>query len=208
MVAKCIHAQLKEIAMDMIQEIQQHFSDSIQAKINSADQLPPAIAKAVEVITQALLNNKKILCCGNGGSAGDAMHFSSELLNRYERDRPSLPAIALTTDMNTITAIANDFHYNEVFAKQIRALGQEGDVLLAISTSGNSANVVEAIKAAHERGMHIIALTGKNGGKMASLYKDGDVEVRVPADKTARIQECHLVIIHSFCDLIDKTLFG
>ena len=194
--------------MDMIQDIQNHFSESIQTKIAAADALPPAIAKAAEIMTQALLNNKKILSCGNGGSAGDAQHFSSELLNRFEGERPSLPGIALTTDTGTLTAIANDYHYNEVFSKQIRALGQEGDVLLAISTSGNSANVVEAIKAAHERGMSIVALTGRNGGKMAPALKATDVEIRVPSDRTARIQETHLVVIHCLCALIDKTLFG
>jgi len=194
--------------MNMLKIIQDHFSESIQTKITAADQLPPAIARAAEVMVHALINNKKILCCGNGGSAGDSQHFSSELLNRYERERPSLPAIALTTDTSTLTSIANDYHYNEVFSKQVRALGQEGDVLLAISTSGNSANVVEAMKAAHERGMKIVAFTGKNGGKMAPVLKDGDVEIRVPANKTARIQECHLLFIHCLCDLIDESLFG
>lgn len=194
--------------MDMLEVVNQHFSESIQTKITAADQLGPAITKAAELMSQALINNKKILCCGNGGSAGDSQHFSSELLNRYERERPSLPAIALTTDTSTLTSIANDYSYNEVFSKQIRALGQEGDILLAISTSGNSANVLEAIKAAHARGMHVVALSGKNGGQMATLYKPGDVEIRIPADKTARIQECHLVVIHCLCDLIDMTLFG
>lgn len=194
--------------MDMLEVVNQHFSESIQTKITAADQLGPAITKAAELMSQALINNKKILCCGNGGSAGDSQHFSSELLNRYERERPSLPAIALTTDTSTLTSIANDYSYNEVFSKQIRALGQEGDILLAISTSGNSANVLEAIKAAHARGMHVVALSGKNGGQMANLYKPGDVEIRIPADKTARIQECHLVVIHCLCDLIDMTLFG
>ncbi|MDO8954275.1 MAG: phosphoheptose isomerase [Gammaproteobacteria bacterium] len=194
--------------MDMLKIIQDHFSESIQTKIAAADQQPQAIANAAQVMVQALINNKKILCCGNGGSAGDAQHFSSELLNRFERERPSLPAIALTTDTSTLTSIANDYHYNEVFSKQIRALGQDGDVLLAISTSGNSANVIEAIKAAHDRGMSIVALTGKNGGKMATLMEQGDVEIRVPAERTARIQECHLLFIHCLCDLIDESLFG
>jgi D-sedoheptulose 7-phosphate isomerase len=194
--------------MDMLKTIQNHFSESIQTKIEAADKLAPAIARAAEVMVHALINNKKILCCGNGGSAGDSQHFSSELLNRYERERPSLPAIALTTDTSTLTSIANDYHYNEIFSKQIRALGQEGDVLLAISTSGNSANILEALNAAHERGMTIVAFTGKNGGKMAPLLKSTDVEIRVPANKTARIQECHLLFIHCLCDLIDESLFG
>ncbi|MEL7401623.1 MAG: SIS domain-containing protein, partial [Pseudomonadota bacterium] len=138
----------------------------------------------------------------------DAQHFSSELLNRFERERPSLPAIALTTDPSTMTSIANDYSYNEVFSKQIRALGNPGDVLLAISTSGNSANVIQAIQAAHEREMTVVALTGKDGGGMASLLTADDVEVRVPSDVTARIQEVHLVVIHSLCDFIDCSLFG
>ena len=155
-----------------------------------------------------LLNEGKILSCGNGGSAGDAQHFSSELLNRFERERPSLPAVALTTDSSTITSIANDYSYNEIFSKQIRALGQPGDVLLAISTSGNSANVIQAIQAAHDREMTVVALTGRDGGGMASLLLPEDVEIRVPAKVTARIQEVHLLTIHCLCDLIDSQLFG
>ena len=149
-----------------------------------------------------------MLSCGNGGSAGDAQHFSSELLNRFERERPSLPAIALTTDSSTITSIANDYSYNEIFSKQIRALGQPGDVLLAISTSGNSANIIQAIQAAHDREMIVVALTGRDGGDMASLLLPEDVEIRVPAKVTARIQEVHLLAIHCLCDLIDSQLFG
>jgi len=159
-------------------------------------------------MVQSLLSGGKILSCGNGGSAGDSQHFSSELLNRFERERPSLPAIALTTDSSTVTSIANDYSYNEVFSKQIRALGNPGDVLLAISTSGNSANVIQAIQAAHEREMTVVALTGKNGGGMASLLTADDVEIRVPSDITARIQEVHLLVIHCLCDFIDCALFG
>lgn len=194
--------------MDMTQLIHSHFSESIQAKIDSADILPPAIAKAGAVMIRALESGKKILSCGNGGSACDAQHFSAELLGRFERERPELPAIALTTDSSTLTAIANDYAYEQIFAKQIRGLGHEGDVLLAISTSGNSANVVSAIQAAHERKMHVIALTGKDGGKIAALLKGDDVEIRIPASRTARIQECHLLTIHCLCDLIDHGLFG
>jgi len=157
---------------------------------------------------QSLRNDGKILSCGNGGSAGDAQHFSSELLNRFERERPGLPAIALTTDSSTLTSIANDYAYEEIFAKQVRALGKAGDVLLAISTSGNSANVNRAIVAAHERDMQIVALSGRDGGAMSALLNAGDVEIRVPAERTARIQEIHLVIIHCLCDLIDESLFG
>lgn len=192
----------------MIEVIEQHFRDSIATKEKAALELPPKVDAAAKLMIAALLDNKKILSCGNGGSAGDAQHFSSELLNRYERERPSLPAIALSTDTSTLTSIANDYSYEEVFSKQIKALGQPGDVLLAISTSGNSANVMEAIHAAHERGMVVVALTGKDGGKMAPLLYGHDVEIRVPANKTNRIQETHLVVIHCLCDLIDRGLFG
>jgi len=157
---------------------------------------------------QSLQNDGKILSCGNGGSAGDAQHFSSELLNRFERERPGLPAVALTTDSSTLTSIANDYAYEDIFAKQIRALGRGGDVLLAISTSGNSENVNRAIAAAHERSMQVVALSGRDGGQMAEILSAGDVEIRVPAERTARIQEVHLVVIHCLCDLIDESLFG
>jgi D-sedoheptulose 7-phosphate isomerase len=185
-----------------------HFGASIETKTLSAEELPPYIEHASQIMVNALVSGGKILTCGNGGSAGDAQHFSSELLNRFERERPSLPAIALTTDPSTITSIANDYSYNEVFSKQIRALGNPGDVLLAISTSGNSSNVVQAIQAAHERDMVVIALSGKDGGHMTSLLTAEDVEIRVPSDVTARIQEVHLVVIHCLCDLIDCALFG
>jgi D-sedoheptulose 7-phosphate isomerase len=185
-----------------------HFGNSIETKALSAEQLPPLIERGAQAIVNSLLNGGKVLSCGNGGSAGDAQHFSSEMLNRFERERPSLPAIALTTDSSTITSIANDYAYNEVFSKQIRALGNRGDVLLAISTSGNSANVVQAIQAAHEREMIVVALTGKDGGNMASLLTLDDVEIRVPSSVTARIQEVHLLVIHCLCDLIDCSLFG
>ena len=194
--------------MDMNAVIQQHFSESIQTKIEAADKLPTSIAKAAEILIQALVHGKKILSCGNGGSAGDAQHFSAELLGRFERERPELPAIALSTDTSTITAIANDYSYDEIFSKQVRALANEGDILLAISTSGNSKNVLHAIQTAHQRQAKVIALTGKNGGKMAEMLKASDVEIRVPATRTARIQECHLLIIHCLCDLIDQGLFG
>lgn len=194
--------------MDIAGKIQQHFEESIQAKIASADTIGPAIEKAAAMLVHSLLEGHKILCCGNGGSAGDAQHFSSEMLNRFERERPALPAIALTTDTFTLTSIANDYTYEDVFAKQIRALGQPGDILLAISTSGNSGNIIKAIEAAQSRNMPVIALTGKQGGKMAGLYQPHDLEIRVPADKTSRIQEVHLLVIHCLCDLIDNQLFG
>ena len=194
--------------MDLESRIQQHFAASIETKANAVEILSPTIAQASVIMVQCLLNGGKILSCGNGGSAGDAQHFSSELLNRFERERPSLPAVALTTDSSTLTSIANDYSYNEVFSKQVRALGQQGDVLLAISTSGNSANVIQAIKAAHDREMNVVALSGKDGGNMASLLNHEDVEIRVPSSSTARIQEVHLLAIHCLCDLIDQQIFG
>jgi len=194
--------------MDTHARIQKLFRDSIETKRQAMEVLIPHIDLASQVMVAALLNEGKILTCGNGGSAGDAQHFSSELLNRFERERPSLPALALTTDTSTLTSIANDYSYNEVFSKQIRALGQPGDILLAISTSGNSANVIQAIQAAHDREMTVVALTGRDGGGMASMLLPEDVEIRVPAKVTARIQEVHLLVIHCLCDQIDQQLFG
>ena len=194
--------------MDLTSRITQHFLDSIAVKERSAGELPLSIQGAGAVMVESLLNGLKILCCGNGGSAGDAQHFSAELLNRFERERPGMPAIALTTDSSTITAIANDYDYDEIFAKQVLALGQQGDVLLAISTSGNSGNVVQAIRAAHERDMIVVALTGRDGGRMAANLGARDIEVRVPSERTARIQEVHLVVIHCLCDFIDTAIFG
>lgn len=194
---------------NLIEErIQQTFGLSIEAKVSAADQLPPTIAKAAETIVQCLLSDKKILSCGNGGSAGDAQHFSSEMLNRFETERPSLPAISLATDTGTLTAIANDYHYDQVFAKQIQALGQPSDLLLAISTSGNSKSIVNALEAAHDREVGVIALTGRDGGLLANHLTPEDIEIRVPSNSTARIQEVHLVIIHALCDIIDQRLFG
>lgn len=194
--------------MDLLARVHKHFGDSIQAKMAAADLLAEPILQAATAIANALIQGHKILTCGNGGSAADAQHFSSELLNRFERERPGLPAIALTTDTSTLTSIANDYHYNEIFSKQIRALGQENDILLAISTSGNSDNVIHAIQAAHHNHMLVIALTGKSGGKMAAQLNSNDIEIRVPHHVTARIQEVHLLIIHCLCDLIDQQIFG
>ncbi|MFI4956094.1 MAG: phosphoheptose isomerase [Gammaproteobacteria bacterium] len=188
--------------------IQTHFRESIQTKINAAEALADPISNAATLIVNALLEGHKILTCGNGGSSGDATHFSSEMLNRFERERPPFPAIALTTDTAAITSIANDYRYEDVFSKQIRALGQPGDILMAISTSGQSPNIIRAVEAAHARGMHVVALTGKDGGAMAPLMKEHDVEIRVPANRTARIQETHLLIIHCLCDLIDNSILG
>lgn len=193
--------------MDMYSRIKQHFEESIQTKILAAEALPEAIHDAGEIMVQSLLNGGKILSCGNGGSAGDAQHFSAEMLNRFETERPSLPAVALSTDTSTITAIANDYSYDEIFSKQIKALGQPGDVLLAISTSGHSKNVVQAILAAQQRKLEIVALTGRDGGVVASLLNGANVEIRVPVQSTARIQEVHLLIIHCLCDFIDHRLF-
>ena len=194
--------------MDLIQRINQNFQDSINTKQMAADMLAEPLAKAAQMITQCLLSGGKILSCGNGGSAGDAQHFSSEMLNRFEMERPGLPAVALTTDSSTLTSIANDYSYEQIFSKQVSALGQQGDILLAISTSGNSANVNRAVEAAHERDMTVIALSGKQGGDLAPLLTANDVEIRVPSDSTARIQEVHLLAIHCMCDLVDHQLLG
>jgi len=189
---------------EQIARVVQAFEASIEVKQHSLAALAPAIASAATVLTAALDRGSKILSCGNGGSAGDAQHFSSELLNRYEMERRGLPAIALTTDSSTLTSIANDYDYSQVFARQIEALGNAGDILLAISTSGQSANVCTAIESARQCDLHVVALTGRDGGTMATLLADGDREIRVPAESTARIQEVHLLVIHCLCDLIDQ----
>ncbi len=172
------------------------------------DSLCILIEFASRRLVDCLLNDGKVLTCGNGGSSGDAQHFSSEMINRFERERPALPAIALTTDSSTLTSIANDYHFDVVFAKQIRALGHSGDILLVYSTSGNSNNIIKAAKVAHEKDMHIIALTGKDGGKLQEVLNETDIEIRIPSESTARIQEVHLLITHCLCDLVDQQLFG
>lgn len=194
--------------MDLQERILGHFLESIEVKQRSAGDLVEYVHRAGDLMVESLLKEGKILSCGNGGSAGDAQHFSAELLNRFEKERPGLPAIAITTDSSTLTAIANDYDYNEIFSKQVSALGNDRDVLLAISTSGNSPNVIRAIKAAHDRGMGVVALTGRDGGDIAGILSNQDVEIRVPADRTARIQEVHLIVIHCLCDFIDTRLFG
>jgi D-sedoheptulose 7-phosphate isomerase len=194
--------------MSLQDRIINHFSDSIQAKQDSMSSLCELIEFASQKIVESLVNDKKILTCGNGGSAGDAQHFSSEMLNRFERERPALPAIALTSDVLTITSIANDYHFDEVFTKQLRALGQDGDILLVYTSSGNSRNILSVVKAAHDKGLSVIALSGKDGGALASLLNETDIEIRVPSESTARIQEVHLLITHCLCDLIDQQLFG
>ena len=194
--------------MDAVTRVREHFAESIATKQNAVDVISENIAAAGSLMSQALLDDGKILSCGNGGSAADSQHFSSELLNRFEMERPGLPAMALTTDSSTLTSISNDYAYEEIFSKQVRALGKSQDILLGISTSGNSENVIRAIAAAHERGMKVVALTGCDGGRMADVFVEGDVEIRVPATRTARIQEVHLLVIHCLCDLIDTTLLG
>ncbi len=194
--------------MDLIDRVSRQFEDSARTKLDAVEHLAAPIAGAVEIMTTALLNNGKILACGNGGSAADAQHFAAELVNRFEMERPPLAAVALTTDSSTLTSIANDYDFTQIFSKQVRALGQPGDVLLAISTSGNSPNVIEAIVAAHEREVRVIALTGKGGGKIGEMLADGDIHLCVPSDRTARIQEVHLLVLHCLCDGIDCLLLG
>lgn len=191
----------------MHDRIKASFTESIQIQIAAAEALPDAITHAAQAMVTSLLNGNKIVCCGNGGSAANAQQFVSCLLNRFETERPSLPAMTLNTDTTTVTAVANDYHYQEVFSKQVRALGQDGDILLAISTSGNSKNIVKAMEAAVSRDMTIIALTGKDGGEMAGLLGEHDVEIRIPSQRTARIHEVHMVTLHCLCDLIDQVLF-
>ncbi|HUF74289.1 MAG TPA: phosphoheptose isomerase [Gammaproteobacteria bacterium] len=187
----------------MNRKVEQHFADSIATKQASLS-IAAEIGRAGELLVERLRQGRKVLSCGNGGSAADAQHFSSELLGRFEAERRSLPAIALTTDTSTLTAVANDYGFDHVFSRQVSSLGESGDLLLAISTSGNSRNVLAAIGAAHENGMAVIALTGRDGGRIAGLLRSPDVEIRVPSDRTARIQEVHLLIIHCLCDLIDE----
>ena len=190
------------------QRIAQQFIDSADLKYQSAQVLSKPIAAAVQAILASVTSGCKVLACGNGGSAADAQHFAAEFVGRYERERPELGAIALTTDSSIITAIANDYDFSVIFSKQVRALGGAGDVLLAISTSGNSANVLAAIEAAHEREMTVVALTGKGGGKMTHALRETDVHICVPHDRTARIQEVHLLVLHCICDGVDTQLLG
>lgn len=194
--------------MNLEARVRRQFADSIAAKQEALDAMAPSIAIAAESMAQCLLANGKVLACGNGGSAADAQHFAAELLNRFEAERPPLAAMALTTDTSTLTSIANDYAYVQVFSKQLRALGQPGDILLAISTSGNSGNVIDAIVAAHERDMKVIALTGRGGGEIGDLLGSDDIHLCVPASRTARIQEVHLLTIHCLCDGIDALLLG
>lgn len=188
--------------------IEKMFDDSITTKQQAKSVLVEPITKAITLLVNALKDNKKILICGNGGSAADSQHFAAELICRFERERPSLPSIALTTDTSAITAISNDYSYNEIFARQIAGLGQQGDVLIAISTSGNSENIMRAINVAHEKNIPVLALTGRDGGQIAGLLKNTDIEIRVPTDSTARTQEVHILTLHCLCDQIDELMFS
>jgi DnaA initiator-associating protein len=191
----------------MLEQIQNNFTESIQTQIAATEAISNAIEQAGMMMVQSLLSGNKMLACGNSGSAGHAEHFCSQLLNRFETERPSLPAISLVAGSATMTSIANDSQYDEVFSKQIRALGNNGDILLAISPSGNSQNVIKAIESAVSRDIPIIALTGNDGGDIAGLLGESDVEIRVPSSRTARIDEVHLIVIHCLCEIIDTTLF-
>ena len=205
------HAHPKAPAADpaiLTERVRNNFRDSIRTTEAAIEPLTPLITAAGAVMIKALLSDRKILICGNGGSAADAQHFSAELLNRFERERPGLPGIALTTDTSTLTSIANDYNFDDVFAKQVRALGQAGDVLLGITTSGNSPNVIRAVHAAHEREMICVALNGRSGGELTTLLRDTDVNICVAGPTTARVQEVHGIVIHCLCDLIDYQLLG
>jgi D-sedoheptulose 7-phosphate isomerase len=191
-----------------IESIQQQFLDSAETKRQAAAVMAPYIDAAVERMVGALTSGNKILACGNGGSAADAQHFAAELVGRFERERPGLAAIALTTDSSILTAIGNDYDFSLVFSKQVEALGQPGDILLALSTSGNSGNVIAAIEAARQRDMSVVALTGKGGGKIGAMLDEFDIHLCVPSERTARVQEVHLLTLHCLCDGIDEALLG
>lgn len=195
--------------MDAVTRVAELFNDSIEIKQRAAEVLCPVVAEVAEVLIKCLVEGHKLLVCGNGGSAADAQHFAAEMLNRFEAERPGLPAIALTTDSSTLTSIANDYQFSDVFARQVRALGQSGDVLICITTSGGSANIVSAIEAAHDRDMPVVLLSGRDGGAAAvALVQQGDLEIRVPSGSTARTQEVHILVLHCLCDLIDRSLLG
>lgn len=190
------------------QRIQRHFFDSADLKNQAAEVLSKPIADAVQAVLGCITAGGKVLACGNGGSASDAQHFAAEFVGRFERERPGLAAIALTTDTSILTAVGNDYSFEQIYSKQVQALGAPGDVLLAITTSGNSGNVVAAVEAAHAKDMTVIALTGHKGGKMRELLSETDVHICVPHDRTARIQEVHLLVLHCLCDAVDLQLLG
>jgi len=194
--------------MNSAENLRKHFEEGIELRRKMAESMPAQIAKAGEALAAALKSGRKVLSCGNGGSAADSQHFAAELVGRFERERPGLAGIALTTDTSALTAIANDYSYDQVFAKQVLALGQAGDFLLGISTSGNSKNVIEAMKAAHARGMHVIALTGRDGGEMGRMVRAGDFHLNVAHPRTMRVQEIHLLAVHCLCEVVDNVIFG
>lgn len=194
--------------MDLTARITRHFNDSGQFKLALAELMAAPVADSAEMIVQALLNEKKVLSCGNGGSAAIAQYFASRLLNRYEQERPGLAAMGLCADFTALTCIANDHHFEEVFARQVTALGHEGDILLAISTSGSSANIIQAISAARERNMRVIAISGGDGGSLVELLAERDIHIGVPHDSPARLQEVYILIVHCICDAVDCLLLG
>jgi len=194
--------------MGLQEKIHKHFSDSMTTQQDALLNLAELIEQASHRLVTALLNDKKILTCGNGSSSVCALLFSSSMLNQFERIRPSLPSVALTADSVTLTAIANDYHFDDIFAKQLRALGQNGDILIIYTDGSNVANIAKAVSTAHDKGIFIIALTGKDGGIMTSLLHETDIEIRVPSNSGARIREVHMLITHCLCDLIDHQLFG
>jgi D-sedoheptulose 7-phosphate isomerase len=194
--------------MSLTTRIGKHFDDSAQLKLQSKKVLAKPIAAAAQAMVSCLMNDGKILVCGNGGSAADAQHFAAELINRFEIERPGLACVALTTDSSVLTSIANDYDYNLIFSKQVRALGMDGDILIAISTSGNSPSILDAVQAAHERNMPVVALTGREGGKMTEFLNKDDFHICVPSKSTARIQEVHLLALHCLCDAIDHLILG
>ena len=200
-------SQASTHAANLAERVSAHFAESARLKLAAVEEMKAPLVRGIELMVDSLRKGGKILSCGNGGSAADAQHFAAELVNRFERERPPLAAIALSTDTSGLTSIANDYSYQQVFSKPLRAFGKRGDALLGISTSGNSGNVIDAIHAAHELGIRVIALTGNGGGKMASLMREDDVHLCVPHKTTARIQEVHLLCIHCLCDGIDTLLF-
>ena len=194
--------------MDLTAHLRQHFQEGIELRQRMAETLPAEIVKAGTALAAAMRNGNKALACGNGGSAADSQHFAAEMVGRFERERPGMPAIALTVDTSALTAIANDYDFDSVFSKQVQALGQAGDVLLAISTSGNSRNVIKAMEAAHDKRMSVIALTGKDGGAMGRMLRPGDFHLNVAHPRTMRVQEIHLLVIHSLCEVVDNLIHG
>ncbi len=194
--------------MDLAAHLRQHFDEGIELRQRMAETLPAQIAIAGEALATALKSGRKALACGNGGSAADSQHFAAEIVGRFERERPGMPAIALTVDSSALTAIANDYDFDRVFSKQVEALGQAGDVLLAISTSGNSKNVMEAVKAAQAKAMVVIALTGRDGGAMGRMLRDGDFHLNVAHARTMRVQEIHLLVVHCLCEVVDNLIYG